>query len=86
VFPERCSIREGGKNCPIPPQFVISVKEKDSEYMVGVTCDNHKKIFVDRLEILQKEGKVPEGTIHFTGLKAVGTNCIRIDPNHLIEL
>ena len=86
VLPEHCSIREKGIDCPMPPEFIISVKVKDDEYMVGVTCDGHKKSFVDKLEILQKERKVPNGTISFTGLKAVGTDCIRMDPNDLIQL
>jgi hypothetical protein len=86
MFPERCSIRENGQDCPMPPEFVISVKSKDDEYMVGVTCDNHKKMFVDRLGSLQKEGKVPQGSIQFADLKPVGTSCIKIDPNDLIQL
>lgn len=86
MFPEHCSIRKKGQDCQMPPEFVISIKSKDGEYMVGVTCDGHKKAFSEKLESLQKEGKVPHGTINFTGLKPVGTNCIRIDPNDLIEL
>ncbi len=70
----------------MPPEFAISVKTKDGEYMVGVTCERHKKRFADKLEILQKKGKVPQGAISFSGLKPVGTNCIRIDPNDLLEL
>ena len=70
----------------MPPEFVISIKAKDTEYMVGVACERHKKTFADRLEVLQNEGKVPKGTISFDTLKPVGTNCIRIDPNDLIEL
>jgi len=70
----------------MPPEFVISIKAKDGEYMVGVTCDSHKKTFADKLETLQKQGKVPQGAISFDSLKPVGTNCIRIDPNDLIEL
>ncbi|MDE1726279.1 MAG: hypothetical protein KGH89_03335 [Thaumarchaeota archaeon] len=86
MFPERCSVRADGRDCPMPPEFVISVKSKDGEYMVGVTCDNHKKMFSDKLESLQKEGKVPQGSIHFAELKPVGTSCIKIDPNDLIQL
>jgi len=86
VFPEHCSIRKMGKDCPMPPEFVISIQSKDGEYMVGVACDGHKTAFTEKLESLQKEGKVPQGTINFTGLKPVGTSCIKIDPNDLIEL
>jgi hypothetical protein len=86
MFPEKCSIREKGLDCQMPPEFVISVKSIDGEYMVGVTCDKHRTSFTKKLETLQKGGKVPLGTINFTGLRPVGTNCIRIDPNDLIEL
>lgn len=86
MLPEQCSIREGGRDCNMPPQFVISVKSEDGEYMVGVTCKNHKKIFVEKLESLQVEGKVRSGSIHFTELSPVGTSCIKMDPNDLIQL
>ena len=86
VFPERCSIRKKGRDCLLPPEFAISVVSQDGEYMVGVTCDIHKNTFTEKLELLQKEGKVPAGKINFTGLKPVGTSCIKIDPNDLIEL
>jgi hypothetical protein len=86
MFPERCSIREKGQDCQMPPEFIISVKSNDDEYMVGVTCDGHKVAFTEKLGMLQKEGKVPQGKINFTGLKPVGTSCIKVDPNELIEL
>ena len=86
VLPEHCSIRKEGSDCPMPPEFVISIESKDGEYMVGVACEGHKQMFAERLELLQKEGKILQGTINFTGVKPVGTNCIRIDPNDLIEL
>ncbi|WP_157928287.1 hypothetical protein [Candidatus Nitrosotalea okcheonensis] len=70
----------------MPPEFVISVKSGDGEYMVGVTCDIHKNTFTEKLELLQREGKVPQGTISFTGLKPVGTSCIKVNPDDLIEL
>lgn len=70
----------------MPPEFVISIKSKDAEYMVGVTCDRHKNTFLERLELLQKEEKIPQGTVSFTELKPVGTNCVRINPDDLIDL
>ncbi len=85
MLPERCSVRENGKDCQMPPEFVISVKYNADEYMVGVTCDNHKRMFGDKLVFLQKEGKVPQGSIQFAELKPVGTSCIKIDPDDLIQ-
>ena len=70
----------------MPPEFVISIKSKNDEFMVGVTCERHKETFAQRLIALQENGKVPKGSINFDTLKPVGTNCIRIDPNDLIEL
>ncbi len=70
----------------MPPEFIISIKGEDGEYMIGITCYGHKKSFSDKLELMQKDGKVPNGKIQFTGLKAVGTNCIRMDPDDLIQL
>ena len=86
LLPEHCSIKENGKDCQFPPEFIISIKVKEEEYMVAVTCNQHKKPFYEKLENLQKEGKVPKRTIQFSGLKAIGTNCIRMDPDDLIEL
>ncbi len=70
----------------MPPEFIISIKMKNEEYMVGVTCIGHKKTFFEKLIKLQKDGKVPNGAILFTELKTVGTDCIRIDPDDLIQL
>jgi hypothetical protein len=86
LLPEHCSIKEKTKDCPMPPEFVISIKMKNEEYMVGVTCNGHKKTFFDKLTQLQKDGKVPNGAIQFTELKTVGTDCIRMDPDDLIHL
>ena len=86
MIPEHCSIKEKTKDCLIPPEFVISIRMENQEYMVGVTCNGHKKTFFEKLTQLQKNGKVPNGAIQFTKLKTVGTNCIRMDPNDLIQL
>lgn len=86
MFPDRCSIKEKGRDCVNPPEFVISVIEKNDEYMVGVTCENHKGRISEKLVILQKTGKIPQGKIKFSQLKPVGTDCIRADKDDLIQL
>jgi hypothetical protein len=86
LLPNRCSVKDKGKECVNPPEFVISVLEEKSEYMVGVTCLKHKDNVSEKLVILQNEGKIPKGKIKFTELKAVGTDCIRSDPDDLIQL
>ena len=86
MLPERCSIREKGKDCPMPPEFIISIRTEKDEYMVGLTCSGHKEAVFEKLKVLQKDGKIPDGKIQFTGVRAVGTDCIRMDSNEFIQL
>ncbi len=86
MFPDRCSVREREKQCVNPPEFVISVLANDGEYMVGVTCQKHKEAVSNKIKILQGSGKISKGKINFSGLKAVGTDCIRADPDELIQI
>lgn len=68
------------------PEFIISIKVGDEEYMIGITCAAHKEPFSEKLQKLQTEGKIPKGVIQFSGLKAVGTDCIRMDQDDLLQL
>ena len=86
MLPNRCSVKEEGKHCVNPPEFIISVGTENDEYMVGVTCQRHKDIISQKLNILQNENKIPKGKVKFTSIKAVGTECIRSDPDKLIQL
>ena len=54
--------------------------------MIGVTCQKHKQAVSEKVKILQNEGKIPKGKVNFSGLKAVGTDCIRADPDDLIQI
>lgn len=85
MLPNRCSVKEE-KNCVNPPEFIISVGTENEEYMVGVTCQRHKDVISQKLNTLQHENKIPKGKIKFTRIKAVGTECIRSDPDKLIQL
>ena len=86
MLPDRCSVKQKDRPCVNPPEFVISVVTSTDEYMIGVTCENHKNVLSGRLELLQKEGKIPNGKINFVKLKAVGTDCIKGNPDDLIQL
>jgi len=86
LFPNHCSVKEKGKDCVNPPEFVISVSTKNDEYMVAVTCQSHKDTISEKLHTLQNDNKVPKGKIKFTNIKTVGTECIRTDPDKLIQL
>ena len=86
MLPDRCSVKQKGRPCVNPPEFVISVVANADEYMIGVTCEYHKNNLSGRLEALQKEGKIPNGKINFLKLKAVGTDCIKGSTDDLIQL
>ena len=86
MLPDRCSVKEKGKDCVNPPEFVISVLGEKGEFMVGVTCNKHKEKVSNKLILLQNESKIPKGKIKFTELKAVGTDCVKSDPDDLIQL
>ncbi len=86
MLPDRCSVKEHGKQCVNPPEFVISVVVEKDEYMVGVTCQKHKSIVTGKLNILQNDGKIPSGKINFSELKAVGTDCVKGNPEDFIQI
>ena len=86
MLPDRCSVKKEGKQCVNPPEFVISVVVENEEYMIGVTCQKHKQAVSEKVKILQNEGKIPKGKVNFSGLKAVGTDCIKADPDDLIQI
>lgn len=86
MLPDRCSIKEQGRQCVNPPEFVISIASKKDEYMVGVTCNKHKETIRQKLVQLQESGAIPSGQIKFEVLKPIGTDCIKSDPNDLIQL
>jgi len=86
MFPDKCSITEQGKSCVNPPEFVVSVTLDPDEYMVGVTCEKHKKIVSTKISLLQGEGKIPSGKIGFSPLKSIGTDCVRGNEEDFISL
>jgi len=86
MLPDRCSVLEGGKQCVNPPEFIVSIISDKDEYMVSVTCEKHKQIVSGKIGILQNEGKVQDGKINFSPLKAVGTDCIHADPDDFIQI
>ncbi len=86
MLPDRCSVKVKGKQCVNPPDHVISILVDKDEYMVGVTCNRHKQEVSSKVEKLQEQDKIPKGKIKFSNLKPVGTDCIRSDPDDLIQL
>lgn len=75
MLPNRCSISKSKKQCPNPPEFIISILDGTDEYMVGVTCNSHKETVK---KILEKQGNTPD-KIRFSKITSVGTDCIKGD-------
>ena len=86
MLPDQCSVLEKGKQCVNPPEFVVSIIADKDEYMVGVTCEKHKQIVSGKIGILQNEGKIRDGKISFSPLKAVGTDCIHGDVDDFVQI
>jgi len=86
LLPDKCSIRQGNKDCVNPPEYLITVVSRNDEFMLGITCETHKASVLAKISSLQNDGKIPKGTIKFESLKSVQTDCIRGDPDDLIQL
>ena len=86
MLPDRCSVAEGGRPCPSPPQFVVSIVADDGEYMVGVACQRHRQAVSGKIGVLQGQGKMRDGQVRFSPVRAVGTDCIRGDADDLVQI
>jgi len=86
LLPDKCSIRERNKDCVNPPEYLITIVSDNDEFMIGITCEKHKESVSSKISSLQNDGKVPKGTVKFENLKSVQTDCIRGDPDDLIQL
>ena len=86
MLPDRCSVKQSGRDCVNPPEFVVEIVHNSESYMVGITCEKHKNVVSVKIAELQKIGKNPEGKLEFQQLKSVGTDCVKGDPDTLIQL
>ena len=86
MLPDKCSVTEEGKQCVNPPEFIVSIIADKGEYMVGMACEKHKQIVSGKIGILQTEGKIHDGKISFSPVKAVGTDCIHGDADDFVQI
>ena len=86
MLPDRCSVSKEGKQCVNPPEFIVSIVDDKDEYMIGVTCGRHKQVVLSKVALLQKEGKIHDGKIGFSTVKAVGTDCVHGDSDDFIQI
>lgn len=75
-LPQHCSFIDRSGTCPLVPEFVISLRAHDSEYLVAVSCTDHKEKIVTKLHGMQKDRALPEGTFIVNAVASVGTDCI----------
>ena len=86
MLPDRCSVSKEGKQWVNPPEFIVSVVDDKDEYMVGVTCGRHRQVVSGKIGYLQSEGKIHDGKVNFTTLKAVGTDCVHGDTDDFVQI
>ena len=86
MLPDRCSVSKEGKQCVNPPEFIVSVVDDKDEYMVGVTCGRHRQVVSGKIGYRQSEGKIHDGKVNFTTLKAVGTDCVHGDTDDFVQI
>ena len=86
MLPDRCSVKQSGKDCVNPPEYLIEIVHGDDSYMVGITCEKHKGTVSSKIAELQMNDKVPQGKLQFEKLKSVGTDCVRTDVDEFIQL
>lgn len=86
LLPERCSAKVDGEGCQLVPEYVVSVKSDEGEYMLAVVCGDHKNGIEARLLAMQKENRIPRGKIHFQPVKAVVTDCVTGMNEDYVEL
>ena len=84
MLPDRFSVNQNGRDCVNPPEYVGDIVHNDDSYMVGITCEKHKDVVTVKIGELQKIGKIPEGTLEFQKLKAVGTDCVKGNPDDVL--
>ena len=86
MLPDRCSVKQSGRDCVNPPEFVVEIVHNSESYMVGITCEKHKNVVSVKIAELQKIGKIPERKLENQQLKSVGTESVKGDPDALIQL
>ena len=86
MLPDKCSVTEHKRQCPNPPEFIVSILAKGDEYMVGVTCERHRQAMAGKARQLQEQGRLPCGSIRFSPIRAVGTDCINANPDDFVSI
>ena len=75
-LPITCSFTKQNIKCNLPPSYILSIKSNE-EYFVGVSCIEHLNAIKYRVEKLQENHSLPNGSLKVDNIKTVSTNCIK---------
>jgi hypothetical protein len=83
LIPEHCSFVSEGTKCRLPPEFIIEVEDDadNSMFMIGLACSDHRAVLENKFHLLQKNNAIPPGTIRFTNIRIIHTDCIKGTPD-----
>ena len=76
VLPNKCSYYTQRIQCNVPPSYLISIHNSE-EFLVGVSCEEHKLPIDKKIKLLQEKNLLPKGKIKIQDIKIVTTNCIK---------
>jgi len=79
LIPEHCSFVSEGTKCPLPPEFIIEVEDEtdNCQFMIGLTCSDHRAVLESKFQLLQKNNAIPSGKIRLTNIRIIHTDCIK---------
>ncbi len=87
MIPEQCSFSVNGLKCLLPPEFIIEINtDKNDNFMIGLTCLEHRQFLEEKFLKLQNNGSIPKGKIVFTKIKVIHTNCIKGNQEDIDEI
>ena len=65
MLPDKCSIKEGTRDCFNPPEFVITVVSDNDQFMLGLTCQKHRTLVLSKIKSLQEQKKFQMVQLNF---------------------
>ena len=75
-LPNKCSHNTQRIQCNVPPSYLFSIHSNE-EFMVAVSCEEHKLSIDKKIRSLQEKNLLPKGKIQVQDIKIVTTNCIK---------
>ena len=76
-LPKRCSYQESYSNCALPPSYIISIREGEGEFLIGVFCESHRRKMEIKLDSELRRENIPGRSAKIEKLRFVSTECVR---------